>query len=290
MFWIPANVDEWISAVFIFIPMGVSVFLMVRYGWGLAIVGYRYQLEEIDRVFNQQLMKDVDPRMVILAIGVEMLMSGIAVAAVLEHPVGVVLGAVVGGMFPIFYIRMLAKKRKRALDEQLVDGINTLASAVRAGLTLVQAFQLLVQNGSKEISQEVGQMLREYELGVDLNLAMRNSSKRIGSTFYRLLFTAIEAHRQRGGDMADSLDRIGESVREIQRLEGRLDALTAQGRSQANMMGIMPFVIIVIYWMVVPEGVESLLTHPYGRLMLLAAGALIAISFAWIRRIMAVDL
>ena len=264
--------------------------MLVRYGFGPTVKAYHHQLEEFDRIFNQQLMKDVDPRLIMGAILAETFMIGLMIALILGHPMWFVIGASFGLLVPLVVIKNMEKKRRRALDDQIVDGINTLASAVRAGLTLVQAFQLLVQNGTREISQEIGQMMREYELGVDLNQAMRNTSRRIGSTYYRLLFTAIEAHRQRGGDMGDSLDRISESIREIQRLEGRLDALTAQGRSQANMMGVMPFVIIGVYWLVVPGSVERLLVDPIGRLMLLVAGLLIAVGFFWIRRIMQVDL
>ncbi len=290
MFWIPKTPDDWMTASFIFVPLWLSVFMLVRYGFGPMLQAYHRQLDEFDRVFNQQLMKDIDPRLVMAGILMETVIIGLFVAMFLGHPMWFVIGGSFGLLVPLVVIKSLEKKRRKALDEQIVDGINTLASAVRAGLTLVQAFQLLVQNGTREISQEIGQMMREYELGVDLNQAMRNTSRRIGSTYYRLLFTAIEAHRQRGGDMGDSLDRISESIREIQRLEGRLDALTAQGRSQANMMGIMPFVIIGVYWLVVPGSVERLLIDPIGRLMLLVAGIMIACGFFWIKRIMQVDL
>jgi tight adherence protein B len=119
---------------------------------------------------------------------------------------------------------------------------------------------------------------------------MRNTSDRIGSVYYRLLFSAIQAHRDRGGDMGQSLDRIAESVREIQRLEGRLDAITAQGRAQARFMGIMPFVIIGILWLISPDDTSKLLTEPLGRVLLMIALVMIGVSFMWIRRIMQVDI
>ncbi|MHC4993420.1 MAG: type II secretion system F family protein, partial [Planctomycetota bacterium] len=134
------------------------------------------------------------------------------------------------------------------------------------------------------------QLLREYELGVDLKAAMRNASDRIESSYYRLLFTAVQAHRERGGDLAISLDKIGDSIREIQRLEGRLDALTAQGRSEARFMGVMPFVIVGVLWVISPTDTAKLWTEPVGRLISLLAGGMIVAGFIWIRRIMRVDL
>jgi len=191
---------------------------------------------------------------------------------------------------PYFVLNHLEEKRLQRLNEQIVDGITTLASGVRAGLNLVQSCQLLVKNSTGPIKQEFGQLLREYELGVDLNSAMHNASDRIGSSYYRLLFTAIQAHRDRGGDMGQSLDRIADSIREIQRLEGRLDALTAQGRSQARFMALMPFVIVFILWTIAPADTAKLLTDPVGRLIMMAALGLIAVGFVWIRRIMQVDI
>ena len=125
---------------------------------------------------------------------------------------------------------------------------------------------------------------------MDLNQAMRNSANRIGSSNYRLLFTAIEMHRQRGGDAGESLDRIAESIREIQRLEGKLDALTAQGRLQASMMASMPVVILIILYFIEPDGTRLLFVEPLGRLILVVAMVMIAIAFFWIKRIMAIDI
>jgi tight adherence protein B len=119
---------------------------------------------------------------------------------------------------------------------------------------------------------------------------MRNASDRIGSPLYRLTFTAIETHRIRGGDLAESLDRIADSIRDIQRLEGKLDALTAQGRSQAMMMAVMPLVFLGILYLINPEGVVLVFTTSIGNILLLLVALLIGLAFVWIRRIMAIDI
>ena len=134
------------------------------------------------------------------------------------------------------------------------------------------------------------QLLREYQMGVDLNQAMRNASNRIASPLYRLTFTAIEMHRVRGGNAGESLDRIAESVREIHRLEGKLDALTSQGRAQAWMMAGMAGVFIVMYYFIAPESVGLLFTNAWGRIILLAVVFLIVTGFLWIQRILDVDI
>jgi tight adherence protein B len=150
--------------------------------------------------------------------------------------------------------------------------------------------ELLVKNSQGPIKQEFAQLLREYQMGLDLNQAMRNAANRIGSSHYRLLFTAIEMHRQRGGDVGQSLDRIAEAIREIQRLEGKLETLTAPGRTQARMMAGISIVILGILYSIDPEGVRLLFSEPRGRIVLLVVATMMIAGFAWIRRIVAIDL
>ena len=271
------------------IMMLIGVFLIVRYGYTPGLRWFRQQEDRYERVLRRQLMMDVKPTQVVI-----LNLVGMAfVFLVTVFLTGILTGVVMAGLtllVPYFVIRHLEIKRRKKLEVQLVDGLSTLASGVRAGLNLVQSMQLLVQNQRGPIQQEFGHILREYEMGMDLNQAMRAASNRIGSSLYRLTFTAIEMHRIRGGDSGESMDRIAESIRDIQRLEGKLDAITAQGRAQANFMAAMPIAILIILYLIMPEETTMLFTHTEGRLTLMAAAALIAVGYFWIRKIMRVDI
>lgn len=267
-----------------------TVYLLVARGWWWMrahVVGLERRL---DQTLNRQLLLEVSPRVAMAAAAVATVGFGLALWWLLGSPLLILLGVALGAIAVQAVLTHLEHKRRKHLDRQVVDGITTMASGVRAGLNLVQSMQLLVRHASGPIRQEFSQLLKEYELGIDLNRAMRNASERIASTYYRLLFTAIEAHRQRGGDMGQSLDRIADSIREIQRLEGRLEALTAQGRSQARFMAVLPLVILFILAGIFPHETHQLITEPIGRLILLTAGLLIAVGLVWIRRIMQVEM
>ena len=267
-----------------------AVYMCVRYGTAALIDLLHRQERWYERVLVHQLLIDIHPRTaVVMSIGA-VVITGLIGYLLLGGVMWFVVFAAMGGILPYLYIRHLEQKREERLESQLIDGITILASGVRAGLNLIQAMQLLTANLTGPIKQEFDQLLREYELGVDLNQAMRNAANRIGRQNYRLLFTAIEMHRQRGGDSGESLDRIADSIREIQRLEGKLDALTAQGRSQARMMAVMPFVILGIFYLIAPGDVTLLFTEPIGRGILVVALLLIIVGFTWIRRIMEVDI
>lgn len=267
-----------------------AVFCFVRYA-GMATLDWLRRKElQYDRVLNQHLLLDIPPKVAVAAAGVCILATGALAAAIVGGLMWFTVGAALGAFIPNILIRHIEQKRRERLDEQLVDGITTIASGVRAGLNLVQAMELLVKNSVDPIRQEFTQLLHEYHMGIDLNQAMRNASNRIGSGHYRLLFTAIEMHRLRGGDAGESLDRIAESIREIQRLEGKLDALTSQGRYQAWMMAAMPLLFLAAIYFLDPQGVTLLFTEALGRVILLFILTLITVAYFWIRRIMSVDI
>lgn len=281
--------DYFILLVLSSVMLIVGVMLMVRYGFTPGKAWIDKQEKHYDRVLCRQLLLEVDPRTAVWSH-----VGGVAVVLVLGiYLTGMLVGTVlaaIAAFVPYFLIRHLETKRRVRLEVQLVDGLASMASGVRAGLNLVQSMQLLVTNQTGPIKQEFGQILKEYEMGMDLNQAMRQASDRIGSQLYRLTFTAIEMHRLRGGDSGESMDRIAESIREIQRLEGKLDAITAQGRIQANMMAIMAVVIIVMMMVIFPDDTQMLFTEDAGRIILVCACGLIAAGYFWIKKIMQVDI
>ncbi len=267
-----------------------SVYMFVRYGYAWSLAMIARQEQAYDRVLRQQLLMDIEPRTALLGsaglvIGVALFVFLITMSVIAALACGAI-----AMLLPNMYIRHLESQRLRKLESQLVDGLTTLAAAARAGLNLVQSMELLEQNSVGPIKQEIGQLLREYRLGMDLNQAMQNASNRIGSQLYRLTFTAIQMHRLRGGDTAQSLDRIAESIRDISRLEGKLDALTSQARYQALFMALMPFVFLALLWTIDSQGVSLLFAEPAGRMLLLTVAVLITVAFFWIRKIMAVDI
>lgn len=267
-----------------------AVFITVGYGLPELRAKHAKLYRSYDTALNQQLLMNVNPNHALLLT----LCGGFVVglfAGLFTETVGLGLVAGLGALaLPPLIADHLKMRRIKHLDRQLTDGLTTLASGTRAGLTLVQSMNLVVQNSIGPIQEEFAQILREYEMGLDLNQAMRNASDRIGSHLYRLTFTAIEMHRIRGGNAAESMDRIAESVREIERLEGKLDALTAQGRMQATFMAIMPPVFLMIYYAIEPTAVDDLMNTGTGRIILAIVAALVLGGFLWIRKIMSVDI
>jgi tight adherence protein B len=242
------------------------------------------------RVLRENLLLDISPRGTTMAGIAVILLLAIAGYFIADGLSGAILGIVAGILLPGLAIRYLRRQRLKRLNAQLVDGIQTLASGVRAGLNLVQSMQLVARDGPIPLRQEFAHMLREYEYGTPLEAAMDNAAERIGSGDYRLLFAALQTHRERGGDLGDTLDRIADSIREIQRLEGRVESLTAQGRANARFLGMLVVVVLGILYMIDSSGVKLLFTDDLGRVILAAVVVLNIAGFLWIRKIVSVDI
>ena len=286
MVWLSQTSIPVLPAVLIFLAVIIGVVAFYK-----PVAGFIARREEYyDRVLRGSLLIDISPRAVTAMSLAVIVLLAIIGYAIIQSVLMVLLGVVLGALLPSVVLKLLRKYRLRRLDDQIVDGIQTLISAVRAGLNLVQAMDLLAKNGPRPISQEFAHLVREYEHGVSLEKAMQNAAGRIGSANYRLLFAALLTHRERGGDLADTLERIAGSIREIYRLEKRVETLTAPNRTAARWMGAMPAVVLGILYLIDPYDVRMLFTTTPGRIVLLIIVALNVVGFLWIRKIVSIDI
>lgn len=281
--WEPMTI---FGSVFILAATAVAVYIGLRplKSWFLR------REHEYDLILRRALLLDIPPRMVTAGTVMIMLVLGFVGYAVTRSVVGVLMGGAVGVFLPHALVRYLRRRRLNRLEQQLVGGIQTLASGVRAGLNLIQSMTLVGRDGPVPLRQEFAHLLREYEYGISLDEAMRNAADRIGSSDFRLLFAALHTHRERGGDLGQTLDRIAESIREIQRLENRVKTLTAQGRATARWLGAMPAVIVGILYLIDPSGVQKLFVEPMGKLIIVGIILLNVLGFLWIRKTVAIDI
>ena len=251
----------------------------------------RRQERQFDVVLRGSLLLNVKPRTATIAAGIGMVLLALILYALSGSILGVLMGIGIGAVLPSVVLGILKRRRLARLEDQLVGGIQTLASGVRAGLNLVQAMELVARDGPVPLRQEFQHLLREYEYGVPLEEAMDNAAARVGSGDFHLLFAALQTHRERGGDLGETLDRIAASIREIQRLESRVKALTAQGRATARWLGAMPIVVLLIlYFLVSPEGVRAMFADNLGKVIILTMVALNVVGFLWIKKIVSLDI
>ena len=200
-----------------------------------------------------------------------------------------ILAAGAGFIVPFYGIKKLRDRRIRRFEGQLVDSLVQMSAAFRAGLTLPQAMENIAQEMPKPLSQEFGLTIKEIKLGVLQEEALQNMAERVGSEDLQLVVTSTNVARQLGGNMAEMYDIISATIRERFRLEGRIRALTAQGKLQGWVVGAMPLALGMVLNFMRPDLMEPMLKSTFGYVLIGLIIVLELIGIWMIRRIVAID-
>ncbi|MGH7127502.1 MAG: type II secretion system F family protein [Planctomycetaceae bacterium] len=192
---------------------------------------------------------------------------------------------------PWYLVRRLAEQRRVQIEDQLADAMVSLSSSIKAGLALAQAIQILSEQTPRPICQEFQQIYGEYQLGKPMQRCLVETKQRLRSENFALFAAAIEASRESGGRLNETVDRIAHSVRELQRLERKIQSETAQARSSAVYMALAPLAVLAMYYFIVdPVSTARLFTTVWGQMMLATAVVLNIGAYLWARAILRSDI
>ncbi|NPV90011.1 MAG: type II secretion system F family protein [Firmicutes bacterium] len=179
----------------------------------------------------------------------------------------VVLG-LAGLTLPFLWLRQAKRKRIERFNEQMGSGLSILTNSLRAGYSFLQAVELVSQESPSPLADEFGLLMREIKLGVTTEEALYHLGERVPSPDLELLITAVVIQRQLGGNLAEIIDNISHTIRERIRIKGEVKTLTAQGRISGIIIGLLPIAIIAMIFVINPQYMSLLFTHPWGRFMI----------------------
>ncbi|CAD6517427.1 type II secretion system F family protein [Paraburkholderia sabiae] len=188
--------------------------------------------------------------------------------------------------------RMLAwmrARRIRTLERQLPDMLLMIAGAVRAGASFPIALESGVQESSPPISQEFDLLLREIRLGIDLDDAMRNIEKRIPVPDFMMVTAAVTISREVGGNLAEALESVARTLRDKLQMEGKIRALTSQGRMQGIVMTCLPLFLMMVLRAMEPVAMAPLFTSPIGWTTLAVIAVMELLGYVSISRIVRIN-
>src|SRR5438552_4292457 len=198
--------------------------------------------------------------------------------------------AAVGGFFaPSAAVRFYRKRRIKLFNTQLTEALQQLANALRAGLTFQQAMDQIGRESTAPLRQEFGLFTKEVKLGVPIEEALVNMANRVGSEDLELVATSTNIARQLGGNMAEMFETIAATIRERFRLEGKINALTSQGKLQGIIVSSLPLWIGLFFNWYRPDLMEPMFETAYGYILVTGIVMLEAAGFLIIRRIVAID-
>ena len=184
---------------------------------------------------------------------------------------------------PWYLLRRMAARHRQKIEDQLADAMVMLANAVRAGLSLAQSLEILAAQCPKPINAEFHQIVAEYNLGKPLERTLVEAKQRLQSENFALFAAALLASHESGGRLNETVERIAQSVLELQRLDRKVMSETAQARKSAIYMALAPPVILVVYYFVDPDNTTLLFTQTVGHIVLAAALTLNVIAYFWAR-------
>ncbi len=208
----------------------------------------------------------------------------ITLAATLEPLMALI--AFAGGVLAgLMFLNIYIKRRQKAFTNQLGDMLTMVANALRAGFSFMQAFELIAREMDAPIGREVQKVINEVNIGVDLETALDNMQKRVNSPDFELVVTAVLIQRQVGGNLAQILDTISETINERIRMRREIMALTAQGRASGIILVSLPIVLGFILSTINPTYLQPLFTEPMGRMCMAGAICLEIIGYLVIQKI-----
>ncbi|KUO50528.1 MAG: hypothetical protein APF76_07730 [Desulfitibacter sp. BRH_c19] len=194
-------------------------------------------------------------------------------------------GGLLGFKLPNILLDIKKKKRMRALNSQLPEALTIISNGLRAGFSFPQAMSVVSKEMEAPIAEEFGRVIRENSLGKPMEEALQNLSDRTDDEDLDMFITALLIQRQVGGNLAEVLDNISNTIRERIRIKGEIRTLTAQGRLSAIIICALPAVVAGIITLMNPEYMLVLIQETMGLIMIGTAVFFMIVGVILIRRI-----
>ncbi len=185
--------------------------------------------------------------------------------------IGAILGSaitILGWSAPKVIMTSMWERRCTHLTNQMIDGLTIMGNSIKAGQSLSQAMERVVENMKGPLPQELGLVLNKIRLGMSTEDALNEFAERIPRQDVQMLVTSVNILKETGGNLAETFATVVSTVRERQKVEKKIQALTAQGTMQAIIMSLVPFMILGVFMVVDPNYVMPLFTRPLGWLAL----------------------
>ena len=231
---------------------------------------------------------DLTPGELLGAVVILALVGALSGAALVGGILAASAGTVALGSGPLLWMRVRHGRRQRAFRAQLADNVALLAASVRAGHSLMQALEQVAKEAPEPSSSAFSQVVREIGVGAAQEEALERLVSRYPTEDLELIVTATNVQHQVGGSLAKVFDDIAVTLRERTRIEGDIDALTAQQRYSAYVLALLPVFVAVALFFISHDYVELLFDGMLRYASALAA-LMVVIGFLAMRRIATID-
>ena len=278
-------------------PLAIGgVFLSATLGWLVfatkaqrKLIAYRENFTTSASTNMADMFMFVDPQQLFRFNLIALVVAPALVWLLLGDPVSTIGVAVLILVMPAFFYRSMRRKRLARIEAQLPDALAMVSGALRAGASLSIALDNLVNEQSPPISQEFAILTQEQRLGVEFDVSLANMEKRIPMQDFRMLTTALRINREVGGNLAETMESLAETLRRKSTMEGKIRSLTAQGKLQGIVMTGLPVLLGALLNFLEPAAMSKLWTTAVGWTVLVIIIFMETLGYLMIKKITSID-
>jgi tight adherence protein B len=202
-----------------------------------------------------------------------------------------IVAAFIGFFAPRIYVARTISQRLIRFEDQLPDTLGLWVNALRSGYSVLQSMEAIAKDAPEPTSTEFKRVVQEVQLGIDLDDSLEHLLERVESEDLDLVVTAVNIQREVGGNLAEILDVISETIRERIKLKGEIRVLTAQGRITGYLISFLPIGLGLFLNAVNPGYMGQMFSNRLCGWPMIGAGlALIGIGTAIIQKIVDIEI
>jgi tight adherence protein B len=216
------------------------------------------------------------------------IVASLAAAIVLQSLWGLLVG-LAAPFVTRFLVTRRVRKVRATFDEQLPDNLDVLAGAMRTGHSVMGALSVMVESADEPSKGEFRRVLQDEQLGVPLDDALMVMARRMESQDAEQVALVMRLQREAGGNTAEVLDRVAETIRGRMELRRLVNVLTAQARISRWILTGLPIFVLISLVFTGGDYLDPMLSTLIGRVFLVIGAVMVMIGSFWIKRISILD-
>lgn len=197
-----------------------------------------------------------------------------AILLILAAPIGLALS-----------LNFMIARRQAKFDDQVPDTLRTISGGMRAGHSLLRSLDAAAQECEAPMSDELSRIVNETRIGRDLGESLLEVAQRTKNEDFSWIAQAIEIHREVGGDLAEVLDHVGETIRDRNQIRRQVKALSAEGRVSAVILLALPILLFIALQLINPTYAKTFSSTVPGYIMIAVAAVMLSVGAFWLSRL-----
>ena len=200
-----------------------------------------------------------------------------------------IFGLIIGLFIPDYVANKIWHNNLKRFEIQLIDGLTLVANALKSGASFNQAIDVMIKETKAPLSSNFAKFINETRMGASIEDALENMAKRVKSEEFNMVVISINIARQAGGNLSEILLHTANTIRERERIKGKVEALTAQGKMSGYVISALPVLLLGALYKIDPLMVAPMFNTLLGNVVLIVSGVMILLGSLWIKKIVNVE-